>query len=172
MIYSLTLSHSRRIWTDSLMISAYAASFSALVLLLQIILSTRPVRHLLSQLSSQKSRHSDDTEIVLVDDAPTPSAGILSDLRSHIQSLGGSSIFFHKTLRLIGVLVLLSLTLVTLVQDEQQRPFSLLIETLKKRGKKHHKKKSLATFSPDEWLQIALCLTYVRLSSSNGLSVY
>lgn len=105
---------------------------------------------------------SDDVQLEVVS---SPHEGIVNDIKAHITSLGGLTIFTYKIVRLLGCLVLVALTIATLiVNDYHNTTGSSILDALKKhKGKKKSKsKKPSETFSQSEWLQIALCLAYVR----------
>lgn len=86
--------------------------------------------------------------------------GILADIKVHIDAKGGPVIFTYKILRLLGCLGLVGMTIATLVIDENGRQTSFL-EALKRKKKKKKKNASSDAFTEAEWLQVALCLTYV-----------
>ena len=88
--------------------------------------------------------------------------GIFADIKMHVNEKGGPVIFAYKTLRLIGCLILVGLTIATLLMDENDRQTGFL-ESLKKKGKKKKKHApSSDEFTKAEWMQVALCLFYVR----------
>jgi hypothetical protein len=77
---------------------------------------------------------------------------------------GGCIIFSYKAARLVGCLVLLSLSLATLILEESGQIDSEYLVTGKKHwGKKHrkHRHPKDDEFTNAEWLQVALCLTTV-----------
>ena len=154
----------RRIWLNNLLIPACVASLSATILLLHRIVASSAVKRLAARvIRSRKAVHdSDDEELdeVFVD-VPNPNLGVLSDIKAHIDSMGGSIVFFYKMLRFVGCLVLVGLTIATLVLDEHQRGNGGLLSQLRKRKEKKAKKRPSPTFTTSEWLQIALALTYV-----------
>lgn len=137
-------------WTDSLFVPAYVAALSAVILFLQCIWSV----------------HEADEEpewpgsIVLSDATSTarPVTGFMNEFKSRIQSLGGTSIFFYKLFRLVGVLTLLGLTIVTLVADK--RMATSFQKSLENGGQSRYL--SSLDVSNAAWPQLSLCLTYVR----------
>jgi hypothetical protein len=139
------------------------------------VLITSAVGQLLARFTSRrKYERLDEDEDVPADGAvANPREGVMSDIRAHIQSMGGTEIFVYKLLRLIGCLTLVGLTIATLVIDEQTRDSSGLLDLLKKKKHKGKKKSNHSdSFSHDEWLQVALLLTYVRLHSRYSLFVF
>lgn len=122
------------------------------------------VAKLIARLSSKgKYEPLEDEEETAVDHSvATPHEGVLSDLKLHIKLMGGAQIFFYKVLRLLGCLTLVALTIVTLVVDENAKEGSGLIGLLKKKKHKGKRKPSHSdSFTTEEWLQVALLLTYV-----------
>jgi len=81
-----------------------------------------------------------------------------------VTSQGGTIIFVYKIARLVGCLVLVALTIVTLVtNDYEDVSTGKSVEALKKKrkGRKKNHPKDANSFSGAEWLQISLCLAYV-----------
>lgn len=104
---------------------------------------------------------------MLLNPVASPHEGIISDVKVHIVSQGGSTVFAYKIARLLGCLTLVALTIVsTVLSDYSKDAWSGdAFETSfkKKKGKGRRKKpKDSSDFSVAEWLQISLCLAYVR----------
>lgn len=150
------------LWKNELLFPAYLAVFSATALILRGILSLKSVQGLISR----RRVDEEEEEDVTVEPTVSPHTGIISDVKTHIESMGGPTIFAYKVLRLVGCLVLVVLTIVTLVIDEEEREKSDGFGVARKKHKGRKKKKSKSGFTDAEWLQVALCLTYVsaRLS--------
>ncbi|KAK0203772.1 hypothetical protein DFS33DRAFT_1431870 [Desarmillaria ectypa] len=147
---------SKKKWlADTFIIPLYAATASAVILLLQIVFSSRRVRRLFWR--------SKDTPLV-TDGEPQETeaviqpAGYFQDLKEHISQNGGAKIFTYRVLRLAGCLVLLVLCIATLLQDVEEKE----LETSVKWGKKHKKKpRGDRWLKPKEWLAASLCLTFL-----------
>ena len=150
-------------WRNELLIPAYLSAFSILLLLLHALLSSKLVRRPVA--SKQPSEAIDEEEEeAITEPAASPHAGIINDIKTHVHSMGGPVIFTYKVLRLLGCLVLVVLTIVTLVIDEEQRTGTLGFGVAKKKHKGSRKGKGGAGFTKAEWLQIALGLTYVSIN--------
>ncbi|KAK0458994.1 uncharacterized protein EV420DRAFT_1541764 [Desarmillaria tabescens] len=141
--------------TDTFIIPLYAAIASAVILLLQIVFSSRRVKRLFWM--------SKDAPVV-TDEEPQEAeaviqpAGYFQDLKEHISQNGGAKIFTYRVLRLAGCLVLLVLSIATLVLDVEENE----LETSGKWGKKHKKKpRGDRWLKPKEWLAASLCLTFL-----------
>lgn len=148
-------------WANELFFPAYVAFFSATVLVLRGILSSGVVQGL----SQSEDEVEDEVEDINVEPAVSSLTGIISDIKAHVQSMGGPITFSYKILRLLGCLVLVVLSIVTLVVDGEERVSSKGSEGTKKhRGRK--KKTSKPGFTDAEWLQVALSLTYVSATPS------
>lgn len=89
---------------------------------------------------------------------PAATSGLDADFKSHVQALGGSTIFAFKALRLFGCIILAALTLVTLLLKESfgTNDYWTLAQVSKQLAL------SPAIFRVVEWTQLALFLTYVR----------
>ena len=83
--------------------------------------------------------------------------GVSSSLRSHVAEHGGATIFAYKVARFISVLALLGLYVASFVNDYELVGASD-IDTL---GKKKKARKA-AELSRREWVDLILCITYVR----------
>ncbi|THH11785.1 hypothetical protein EW145_g436 [Phellinidium pouzarii] len=150
----------RSFWKDELLFPAYFAALSATLLVLYAVVSSKPFRSLLKRpekdLDDDSSSHEDDSTVEI---ETSPRAGIIADIMTHVNAMGGPVIFFYKMLRLAGCLALVGFTMATLVIDEHEKESDLLDALLmKKRGKKTTPVPG--TFTTAEWLQVALCLTY------------
>ena len=156
-VVSTSLS-SAKFWRSELVFPIYFAAFSALVLVSYGVLQLRSVRKFISRLSAQVAV--EDEEDGLTEPEAPQHTGIFSDIKLHANKMGGVTIFTYKLLRLFGCLILVGLTIVTLIVDEQERATGL-IEVWKKRSKKGQWKSS-SGFTKAEWQQVALGLFYVR----------
>ena len=71
----------------------------------------------------------------------SPHEGIVNDIKAHVASLGGPTIFAFKIVRLLGCLILVALTIATLiVYDYHNTSGNDILDSLKKhKGKKKNK---------------------------------
>ncbi|KLO19974.1 P-loop containing nucleoside triphosphate hydrolase protein [Schizopora paradoxa] len=164
------------LWANDLLFPAYLCALSALILLIHRIACTEVVRRLVSRLLGlgKLSIDREDSDDVQLEVVSSPHEGIVNDIKAHVASLGGPTIFSYKIVRLLGCLILVALTIATLiVYDYHNASGSNILETLKKhKGKKKSKsKKPSETFSQSEWVQIALCLAYAYMSLLALISV-
>lgn len=142
-------------WANELFLPAYLAVFSAIVLFSRGILSTGVVQDL--------SQSEDEVEDIVVEPDVSPINGIICDIKTHVQSMGGPIIFSYKILRLLGCLVLVVLSIAT---DGEERGASKGSEVARKKHKGRKKTTGKSGFTDAEWLQVALSLTYVSVTSS------
>ncbi|KAH8120523.1 hypothetical protein DFH11DRAFT_1560461 [Phellopilus nigrolimitatus] len=155
------------LWKNELLYPAYFAALSVTTLVLYAFVDSKPVQRLLTRLSLQRQGADDvangelEEDEAIVEAEASPHAGIIADIKAHVNSTGGPVIFFYKMLRMVGCLVLVGLTIVTLIIDEHEREIGLLM--ILKKKKKGNRKKAAPfsdSFSDAEWLQVALCLAY------------
>lgn len=147
-----------------MLVPAYLSIISVLILALRALISSKWFTKLWSRLrrSDKTSGRVFDAEVDADEPVIRTHAGIIADIQSHVKAKGGPIIFFWKLLRLAGCLTLVGLTMATLIIDEEGRE-STLIDVLKKKKKKGKKKTDPISdeFTLEEWLHVALCLTYV-----------
>ena len=127
-----------RVWRDSLLFPAYLATLSAVSLIIKGALGLKWVRSLVSRVSCSRKQTEEE-----IDEANAyevvEHGGILADIKAHVNAKGGPVIFAYKTLRLIGCLLLVALTIATLVMDENDRQTGFLEVLKKKKRKKKNK---------------------------------
>ncbi|KAJ3718421.1 hypothetical protein C8R42DRAFT_723772 [Lentinula raphanica] len=154
------------IFTNSLIIPLYIAAFSILIFLVHLLANSKPARKLFR-------RSGTSSEEAVVPELQPDS--LIQELKLHVGSLGGPAIYAFILARLIGSLALLGLSITTLVLEEVHREevdqsSQLLgqegdvVDTFGKWGKKHPKKKSDTHFTKREWLEAAMCLTFLYTS--------
>ncbi len=154
------------LWANDYLFPAYLCAISALILVVHRVACSAIVQRLATRLlvfrkPPIEQEESDDAQLEIVS---SPHEGIVNDIKTHIVSLGGPTIFVYKILRLLGCLALVALTIATLIiNDYHDSSGNNFVAGLKKRkGKKKSKsKKPSESFSSSEWLQISLCLAYV-----------
>lgn len=143
------------LWSDSLIIPVYFAIASAVVLVLHIVLFLKPVQQLWSRL-----RRKDFVEYPEPAPVNRPES-LWAEVKQHVQNHGGATIFGFELARLVGCLALLGLSVTSLVLLEEARNPGA--DSWGKWGKKHKNKKPKApAFSVNEWLHVAMCITFVR----------
>jgi hypothetical protein len=103
------------LWTHPLLIPSYFALLSIVVLVVQAILSSGPVRRFRGKDAPQAAAGSDSGAT-----ASATGTGFVSAVKDHVQISGGSVIFLYQVTRLVVVLTLLSLEIFSFVQDEAQ----------------------------------------------------
>lgn len=134
--------------------------------MLRIFLLWKPARKLFSRVLSTKTE-----ETLPEPEQAIPAAGFFAEAREHIAIHGGPVIFAHMLARLVGCLALLGLTITTLILDERNKSEADEIGVTGKWGKKPKNKRGRSpAFSTDEWLQVAMCITYVHIFSFFDLS--
>ncbi|KAF9066068.1 hypothetical protein BDP27DRAFT_1424214 [Rhodocollybia butyracea] len=150
-----------RVFTSPLIIPLYFSAASILVLLLHVIGSFKTTQKLLRR------------PVTITEEpiARPQSESILQDIKGHIRAHGGFRMYAYMITRLIGTLALLGLSISTLLLDELERVGSQelsveddVVNELGKWGKKHPKKKHGYRFSRHEWLEAAMCLTFLYTS--------
>lgn len=146
-------------WNHPLLIPSYFALLSIVVLVAQAIFSSGPVRRLCGKDVPAAGTHSEA--------GAATRTGFVSAIKDHMEHSGGSIIFLFQLTRLVAVLTLLSLAIFSFVQDEAQQqhisPSSALSAFRKHWGKKHKgKHRNGNSLTKREWLDLTLCLTYVR----------
>lgn len=142
------------LWSDTLIFPAYAAAASAFILILHIILLSKPLKKLYNRLSPSSEPSVEQTTAI-------PPTGVVPEFKEHISQHGGPTIFAFKVARFLGCLALLGLSVTSLVIDEISKTTDVGIAG--KWGKKHkNKKQPSPALSIEEWLQAAMCMTYVR----------
>ncbi|KAG1749648.1 uncharacterized protein EDB91DRAFT_1334077 [Suillus paluster] len=161
------ISHNKSLWYSTLMIPAYVAAASALLLLLHLIMLSKPVKKLWSHFMPPKT----EEEPSIFFDEPTIADGFFSEAKVFISQHGGLVIFAYKFARFIGCLVFLGLSLATFILDEREEHAT---EANKLLGRKHRKARhpdGYIPFSRTEWLQFALCMTAAYASILGLVSV-
>jgi hypothetical protein len=151
------------LWTHPLLIPSYFALLSIVILVAQAVLSSGPVRKFCGKDAPQAAPSSESGAT-----ASATGTGFVSAVKDHVRISGGSVIFFFQVTRLVAVLTLLSLEIFSFVQEEAQDHASpsSVISTLSKWGKKRKGKHRYGgSLTKREWLDLTLCLTYVRLRS-------
>ncbi|KAH9166801.1 hypothetical protein EDB89DRAFT_2245991 [Lactarius sanguifluus] len=145
-------------WIHPLLIPSYLALLSILVLSVQTIFSSGPVRRL----------RGEDAPAALTrgESGVTASAtrtGFVSAVKGHVEKSGGSIIFAFQVSRLVIVLTLLGLAMFRFVQEEGQQHVSpsssvSALNGRRQEGKYRHSGSSLTRCG---WLDLTLCLTYL-----------
>jgi hypothetical protein len=130
---------------------------------LHIIILSKPVKALYARLVPNPQSSASLAEA----SAPEPGQGIypaslFGQFKLHMSMHGGCIIFAYKAARLVGCLVLLSLSLATLILEESGQ-IEYIVTGKKHWGKKHrkHRHSKDGEFTDAEWLQVALCLATV-----------
>jgi hypothetical protein len=141
------------LWTHPQLIPSYFALLSIVVLVAQAMFSSGPVRRLRGEHPPAAASRASATR-----------TGFVSAIKDHVEHSGGSIIFLFQVSRFVVVLTLLGLAIFSFVQEEGQQeqisPSSAVSALGKHRGKKHRYGGGSPT--KREWLDLTLCLTYVR----------
>ncbi|KEP45171.1 ABC transporter, partial [Rhizoctonia solani 123E] len=169
-----TLTAAKPKWTHTLLIPAACAGLSIVLLLLHVIVTTTPVKHLIARLRSREVKDDDLPQQLVL----RQHTGFFPDLRTHIKGHGGPTVFTWKVLRLLACLALTGLTIAAIVSiteghntigtdlynlsDELDVDPDMDEYELRKEGKKHkeHRKRRARWFSTAEWIEISLCMFY------------
>jgi hypothetical protein len=184
----VTVAAPRPKWAHSLLIPATCAGVSIVLLLLRVSLSTAVVKRLVAKLRGQQVDE-DDADSVPQQPVLRQHTGFFPDLRSHINAHGGAIVFAWKVLRLLSCLALTGLTIGAIVSingghkitgiGESQLIYSpyldLDIGALGKSRENKHKKHSrnrYTWFSTAEWIEISLCVFFVRISNLEYSRIY
>ncbi len=149
------------IWTHPLLIPSYFALLSILVLVAQVIFSSRPVRRLRDEDAPAAATRGESGVA-----ASAAHTDLVSAVKDHVEKSGGSTIFLFQVSRLLVVLTLLGLAIFSFVREEGQQhvsPSSAVSARSKPWGKKHKGKhrNGGGSLTRREWLDLTLCLTYV-----------
>ena len=160
------------LWAHPLLIPSYFTLASIVLLVLHVALSFGPLKRLLERVFGTVEEESPASE-------SSPSAtqtSLVSAVKDHVEASGGSTIFSLQVLRLVLVLALLGLSIFSFVQEEeQQRVVNNGLGTLGKHwGEKRRPKHRYGggSLSDREWLDLALSLTYVRITLPYCLIVF
>ncbi len=152
------------LWTHPLLIPSYAVLASVLVLILQIIFQSGPIKALRARVSAS----TEDTDTVGEYSANSHQTGLVSAVKDHVKRSGGLIIFGFHLLRLVLVLSLLVLSIFCFLREEGLHAADSGLDPLNKHWGKWRKRKHRGgggsnSFSEREWLDLAACLNYVRL---------
>jgi len=151
------------VWTHPLLIPSYAVLASILVLLLQIIFSSGPIKALRARISASTEYTGTAGEYSV----SSTRTGLISAVKEHVERSGGSVIFVFHLSRLVTVLALLALSIFGFLQEEGLHSADSHLGTLNKhwgKWRKHrHGGSGGGSFSKREWLDLAACLNYVCL---------
>ena len=157
------------IWGDSLVVPAYLSVASAIILILHVIVSSKPVKQLY-RLLLPKSRHTESEPSANDRSQGIHPASFFGQVKEHVHLHGGPVIFTFKVLRLFGCLTLLGVSLATFILEEAGDIDDMLYGVNGKWGKKRRKHKHTnEQFTQAEWVQVALVLTSVRFVTCSYL---
>ncbi|KAJ4000261.1 hypothetical protein F5050DRAFT_1804229 [Lentinula boryana] len=162
---------SRAVFTNLLILPLYFSAASTLTLLIHLISNSKAARKLFGR-------------PVTSSEEPAPELqpdNLIQELKLHVESLGGPAIYAYILSRLIGTLALLGLSITTLILDEVHRAGNQSLQlpmkqedvadALGKWGKKHPKNKYGTHYAKREWLEAAMCLTFLYTSLLALISV-
>jgi hypothetical protein len=159
------------LWKEPLVVPVYFSAFSALILVLQVLWRTEFIQKLVCRI-----RRSDVDPTVKLDqdNVPTPpeDVGFFVELKHRIKQHGGVFPFSIKITRVLCCVVLLAISTVAFIQDEEvsdddTRSFKGGFGK-PPRGRKHrHSRERLREyFRHEEWIEVAMCVFYVRQQSA------
>jgi hypothetical protein len=159
------------LWTCPLFIPSYFALASILVLVLQAAFSSGSFKRFRARIifATAVDEGEDEDEGVDSDDNSTQT-GLVEAVKDHVERSGGSAIFFFQFLRLVLVLALLGLSIFSFLKDEEQvqQQDSVVVDLMRKKKHKHkHRQGQDSELSEREWLDLAFCLNYVRISQES-----
>ncbi|KAI9442149.1 hypothetical protein H4582DRAFT_2200970 [Lactarius indigo] len=124
------------LWIHPLLIPSYLALLSILVLLVQAILSSGPVRRLHCEYAPVAATCGDSGVTV-----SATRTSFMSAVKVHVENAGGLVIFTFQVLRLLVVLVLLGLAIFSSVREEGQQHVSPLSAVSALNGRDHKGKR-------------------------------
>ncbi|KII86823.1 hypothetical protein PLICRDRAFT_700101 [Plicaturopsis crispa FD-325 SS-3] len=148
-------SPTREFWTNSLVFPAYVAGASAILVLSQLIVTSKPAQKLLAFISPPKREIVEDD---IYDYTPRirTETGLFATAKEHVGHYGGPTIFAFMAVRFLGCIALLCLSLATLILDETQH---------------HENSDGKRVFKKSEWLLAATCISYTYASLLALISV-
>ncbi|TDL29986.1 P-loop containing nucleoside triphosphate hydrolase protein [Rickenella mellea] len=149
------------VFLDTLLIPAYVATLSAILLTLHLVFTSGPLKKIIACIL-----HRGNNAVDLEDNSAEPiplhqplGAGVVYGVKERIRLMCGSTIFLYKFLRLLGCLALVGLTTTTLVLDtgKHENNRSIVFQMNKRQSTDDE-------FLHPEWLQISVLLAYVYMS--------
>ncbi|KAG2160129.1 uncharacterized protein EDB93DRAFT_1113551 [Suillus bovinus] len=155
------------VWSSTLMIPAYFAAASALLLLLHLMMLSKPVQKLWSYFLPPKT----EEEPSVFFDEPTIADGFFSEAKVFISQHGGWVIFAHKFARFIGCLAFLGLSLASFILEEREEHTTGANKLSKGKHRRPRPSDGYIPFSRAEWLQFAMCMTAAYASILGLISV-
>ncbi|TFK46964.1 multidrug resistance-associated ABC transporter [Heliocybe sulcata] len=166
------------IWKDTLAFPSYLAVASLAVLVIHLIVASGVFQKLYRRVRPAKATEAEEEEEADEQEQETqpvvPPSGLGQEFKEHVRSHGGLTIYLFKVARLVLTLALLGFSVVTLILEEKQDASKDSIDVFGKHwGKKpkHKHSPGEAIFTPLEWLQFALCMTFVYTSILGFVSV-
>ncbi|KAH7918845.1 hypothetical protein BV22DRAFT_1100101 [Leucogyrophana mollusca] len=161
--------HKDAVWLSSLMIPAYIAGVSTVVLTLHLILLSSPAQNIWARVV----RRSDGPQSATSPETGADIyAGGLSDAKAFVSQHGGPIIFGYKVARFVGCLALLGLSLATfLLEEREEHTLGALDKHWGDKRPKHCASDDQPLFSRAEWHQFALCMASVYASLLGLVSV-
>jgi hypothetical protein len=150
------------LWNNPLLIPSYCALLSIVILIAQIIFSSGPIRRRCG-VDAPEVATQGESGIA----AGTTRTGFMSAFKDHVEKSGGLTLFLFRVSRLLVVFTLLGLAIFSFVQEEGQQhvsPSSAVNLLGTRWGKKQKGKHRYGggSLTKGEWLDLTLCLTYVR----------
>lgn len=145
---------------DTLTLPACIGIASGIILLVHLIIASKILKRLHAFIFLPNNSNTDFEEEPTPGTEPPPSSGPSAEIRAHITEHGGLHIFAYKIVRLCGCLILLALSIYS---AETSNYGSQGFDIFGKWGKKHKPKKHRTPkFSVKDWLEVAICMTYVN----------
>jgi hypothetical protein len=90
-------------------------------------------------------------------------------MQEHVALHGGTVIFAYKIARFVGCALLLGVSIATLMLETGYVDFGITGKHLENKPKQKHSENGM--FTKAEWLQVALCITTVRVSALISVSI-
>lgn len=150
------------------MIPAYVAALSAMLFLLHLILTSRPVRRFIAKIYPARYASIIDEEETEVVQEPPQHTGFLSDIKYSVKK-HGVAVFLLKVLRLLSCLALLGISMaafIILEETDDSTSGHALTSGWKHRHKskkhKHRDARRRAALHHHEWIELVQCVFYVR----------
>ncbi|KZT18101.1 hypothetical protein NEOLEDRAFT_1152799 [Neolentinus lepideus HHB14362 ss-1] len=161
------------IWKDSLAFPSYFAVASLAVLVIHLVVASGLFQKLYRQVRPTKVAEDEDEAEVEELDAQSV-LPLVQEFEEHVLSHGGLTVYVLKVVRLVASLGLLGLSIATLILEEKQDASKDSVDVFGKHwGKKPKNKRTPVEglFTPQEWLQFALCMTFAYISILGFVSV-
>lgn len=153
-----------------LLIPIYLSGVSALVFFATAAYRSTTAKTLRKHIfRTERSLVPNPNDDITEPDAPAET-GLWSGARAHIRANGGSVIFAFRVLRLLGCLGLAGISVAVLILSESLGESGARFDSLGGSGtiNWNHSNQNGDWLDGNAWIQLSLCLFYVRISSTTS----